>query len=273
MAKYIYDSNLEFLGKCTNEELEMLFNILVYDKDGIKRISEDLTNSSSFEKYGNDFIKYWKEIAGELQYYGGNTVFNFFRSSGVYYEEILTDVLEKLKIDAFNSIKDKENSLLEYAFKKMITGMSTEEKMKIAEELNLKELNIGKSSVAIIVQGIIKLGGSGLTKLALLIAGYISKIAVGKIAMVGASRAIGIFTGPIGWGITGAWTILDIASPATRVTIPATVIVSCLRKIVEEREKNKDYKFLECPECGVRLKIKKTAKKGRCPNCEAIFEI
>lgn len=41
MAKYKFDKDLEFLGKCTNEELEGLFNILVYDKDGKKEFQKN----------------------------------------------------------------------------------------------------------------------------------------------------------------------------------------------------------------------------------------
>lgn len=273
MAKYEYDTDLEFLKKCRNEELQSLFDILVFDKDGIKRTSEQLTNSASYKRYGKNFRMYWDEIAGELQHYGGNTIANVLRQHGIEYEEILDDVMEKLNLDTGSSVEETENILLEHVFEQMVKDMSIEQKMKLAKELGLKELNLGKASVAVIVQGIIKIGGSGLTKLALMIAGYISKIAVGKIAMAGAGKAIGVLTGPIGWGITGVWTLFDIASPAMRVTIPASVMVSCLRKIVKEREKNKDYIFLNCPDCGAKLRIRRGSSYIKCPNCEGVFAV
>ena len=33
---YQYDSDLEFLGQCKNEDLEVLFNFLSYNRDGQK---------------------------------------------------------------------------------------------------------------------------------------------------------------------------------------------------------------------------------------------
>ncbi|OOQ19452.1 ubiquinol-cytochrome C chaperone, partial [Helicobacter pylori] len=36
--------------------------------------------------------------------------------------------------------------------------------------------------------------------------------------------------GPVGWIITGVWTAIDIAGPAYRVTVPACILVTTLRK-------------------------------------------
>ena len=45
-----------------------------------------------------------------------------------------------------------------------------------------------------------------------------------------------ILTGPIGWSITAAWTLFDIAGTAYRVTIPAVIEVAYLRKLSQNRE-------------------------------------
>ncbi|WP_211239022.1 ubiquinol-cytochrome C chaperone family protein [Desulfonatronum lacustre] len=47
---------------------------------------------------------------------------------------------------------------------------------------------------------------------------------------VALTRTMVIFTGPIGWIITGLWTAIDIAGPAYRVTIPAVIQVAALRQ-------------------------------------------
>lgn len=275
MAKYEYDLDLEFLEKCTDEELGGLFDILVYDKDGKTRNTEELTKTISYKRYGRKFSKYWEDIAGELQHYGGNTIANTLRGHGVEYEEILDDVLKALKIDNDDlyTVEDKENALLQNVFSNMIENMSIEQKKELAKELDLKTLDFSKGAMLMAAQGLIRFGGLGLVRLAGVIAGYVSKVALGKVAVAGAGRVLGILAGPIGWGITGAWTLLDIASPAMRVTIPATVMVSCLRKIVEEREKNEGYMFLKCPDCGANLRIRKEAKNIKCPNCEGIFTV
>ena len=38
-----------------------------------------------------------------------------------------------------------------------------------------------------------------------------------------------ILIGPIGWAITSIWTIIDIAGPAYRVTIPACIQIAYMR--------------------------------------------
>nr|WP_321317172.1 ubiquinol-cytochrome C chaperone family protein [uncultured Campylobacter sp.] len=43
------------------------------------------------------------------------------------------------------------------------------------------------------------------------------------------ARIVGIYAGPVGWAITGAWTAVDLASPAYRVTVPACLLIAKLR--------------------------------------------
>lgn len=279
MARYEDDYDLEFLGKCSDEELELLFNLLVYDKDGKKRYAEELTKSSKYKMYGNNYSKYWKDIAGELQHYGGNSIANKVRGYGVEYEEILDDVIEALKLDEDDdliTIDEKENVLLEYAFSSIVAEMSEMEKLTLLKEMDCKEIsNLSKGAMLMVMQGVIKTGGVALTRLLTYIANYVVRGVVGKVAIGGASRAIGAFTGPIGLAITGVWTLADITSPAMRVTIPASIVVASLRKIVMEREKREEvekmYKFFECSECGSKLRAKKESKRVKCPNCEAVI--
>ncbi|AGQ95809.1 hypothetical protein cje11_01026 [Campylobacter jejuni subsp. jejuni 60004] len=43
------------------------------------------------------------------------------------------------------------------------------------------------------------------------------------------TRALSLFSGPVGWTIMTTWTALDLASPAYRVTIPAVLQIIILR--------------------------------------------
>ena len=38
--------------------------------------------------------------------------------------------------------------------------------------------------------------------------------------------------GPVGWVLTALWTLLDIAGPAYRVTIPAVIQITYIRQNV-----------------------------------------
>ncbi|WP_409012598.1 hypothetical protein [Bacteroides xylanisolvens] len=39
-----------------------------------------------------------------------------------------------------------------------------------------------------------------------------------------------IMMGPIGWILTAVWTLIDIAGPAYRVTIPAVIQIAYIRQ-------------------------------------------
>lgn len=42
---YRKDSDLEFLAKCSDRDLDDLVNLLIYDNDGKKRWTEELSNN------------------------------------------------------------------------------------------------------------------------------------------------------------------------------------------------------------------------------------
>lgn len=69
------DRDLLFLQQAKNEDLKTLVDILTHDTDGEVRIAEQLTNTNSYLYcYPHRLNMMWKEIAGELQRFGGNTI-------------------------------------------------------------------------------------------------------------------------------------------------------------------------------------------------------
>ena len=98
--KFLKDKDLEFLEECSNEDLKVLADLLVYDKDNNPRYSETLSRTRLYkESYPNQLQKAWAEIAHEFQLYGGDSFANFFRGYGVPYREILMDVCDKKKVN------------------------------------------------------------------------------------------------------------------------------------------------------------------------------
>ena len=78
--KFLKDKDLEFLEECSNEDLKVLADLLVYDKDNNPRYSETLSRTRLYkESYPNQLQKAWTEIAHEFQLYGGDSFANFFR--------------------------------------------------------------------------------------------------------------------------------------------------------------------------------------------------
>lgn len=90
------DKDLDFLGHRSNEELQAIADILVYNKDGKVRKLETLTNRRSYRvNYPNNIVDVLPDIIDELQRCGGNKIRNLFRGHGVSYRELLVDVCKK----------------------------------------------------------------------------------------------------------------------------------------------------------------------------------
>jgi len=248
---YRYDPDLEFLKNIKSEDLDDLVNILIYDKDGEKRFTEELSLTDEYQKYYPDHNKYWKNIAEEIQKFGGNTFANIFRGGeGVLYKEILMDVCDKLKINYNkNSTAERiENNLLMKILEDALEKMSPEEIKKLAIAIGLKNTQgITKQTMVGTFQAVFRMGGFKSYQLTVIIANAILKALIGRGLSLAANsiltKTMSILTGPIGWVITSLWTIIDIAGPAYRVTIPAVIEIAVLRKKYLYADKVEEINF------------------------------
>jgi len=248
---YRYDSDLEFLKNVKSKDLEQLVYILIYDpNDGNKRISEELSEKEKYIQYRPDHNKYWREIAEELQKYGGNTIANFMRGTGVLYKEILMDVCDELKVNynKNSSTEMIENNLLMKILDKALEEMTEEERKELLNSIGLENTtNFSKEALVGIFQAIFRAGGFKSYQLTVIVANAILKALIGRgLSFAGnatLTRTMAILTGPIGWAITALWTAIDIAGPAYRVTIPAVIEISVLRKKYLYDNKIDEIKF------------------------------
>lgn len=72
------DFDLQFLQFCENEDLRILCDILMYDNNGKIRMSESISNSDEYlASYPDNMVGMWKDLASELQKFGGNSLPNF----------------------------------------------------------------------------------------------------------------------------------------------------------------------------------------------------
>ena len=112
--------------------------------------------------------------------------------------------------------------------------MSQEELKELAKELDINDLNYSAEALLGVFQAIFCAGGFKSYQLTLIIANAISRALFGKGLTLAANatlaRTMSLLTGPVGWVITGAWTLIDIAGPAFRVTLPAVIQIAVLRK-------------------------------------------
>jgi len=204
---YRQDKDLEFLGKCDNEDLGELFKLLTYDpKDNLKRLTETLFISDEFKQYGHDYKKYWKRIAEELQLFGGNTISNVFRGgSGVLYREILEDVArnQKISFKKSNTTTHIEDKLVSKVMENYYDSLSKEEQRKFIDDLGESGKDFKKifSSDKFINNSMINIITTTLVSI-----------------------------------VFSPWILVYIARPAMRITLPAVFLIAVLRKKIENNK-------------------------------------
>ena len=132
---YVFDEDLEFLGKCSDEQLAKLAEIIINDDDGKFRRTEEVTETNEYKRYKENYSKYWEILVCDFQKFGGNTVANFVRQGkGVKYNEILTDILGSSFSNL--SIFEKEKELLKRGFSTILSE-SDKEKRKLITTFNI----------------------------------------------------------------------------------------------------------------------------------------
>lgn len=237
---YRIDPDLAFLSQIPSANLSDLVYVLIYDKDGKKRMSETLTSNARYEKYAPQHTKYWQEIAAEIQCFGAHSLVTLFRGGkGVLYEEVLKDVCDKLKVDhqAAQSVVEIENQLFIHFFSEAIKEMKPEQVQQLEHRLNLKDKaqftpeNLVKSLQHLFEQGDFKS-----YQIMAITANQIMKALNGRGIQLG---ALSLLVLPMGLPLAGLLGILSLAAPAYRVTIPAVIEIALLRrqlKLVQEHK-------------------------------------
>lgn len=234
---YRTDFDLEFLGDIKSTDLDDLVYCLTHDRDGEIRLTEELTYSDAYKLHYPNHNKYWELIAAELQCFGANSFVTMFRGGkGVLYREVLMDVCDKLKVNYNKDAKTSfiEDNLLLKILRDALEKMSPEDLKALAKEFNVDDINYSAEALLGVFQAIFRAGGFKSYQLTLIVANAISRALLGKGLTLATNaslvKTMSILTGPIGWVITGAWTLIDIAGPAFRVTLPAVIQIAVLRK-------------------------------------------
>ena len=239
-----YDSNLNpVLAKASNEDLDFLVELIVDKVTNMLEIQDD------YKRYNPDHQQYSHLIADEIRAFGGNTFANLFRGGdGPDYSEIVCDVADKIKAPYPKnaSIERVEDAILETVLSQALEKMSDSEKRELLNEIGGGDvMALSGQALTSAFIAIFRLGGFKSYQLTVIIVNAVLKAIIGRgLSFAGGAmltKAMSILTGPIGWIITGVWTAIDIAGPATRVTIPAVVYVAMLRK---------KYNTPMCPSCG-----------------------
>lgn len=240
--RYRDDLDLEFLQFCENYDLKDLSEILMGKSDDT-RWSEELSTDEVYKNCNGNYQKAWKQIAGELQLFGGDSIVNAFRGHGVEYKEILCDVCGKMnvKFKKSESTLELEQKLLLKVIEKSLDKMTPEQREEFVKEIGVNVANFLTPTILAALQIAIRQSGFIFYRMALITANAVSKAILGRGLAFGLNAAltrwIAIFAGPIGWAITAILTVPLISSAAYRVTIPACIFISYMR----QKYINKDY--------------------------------
>lgn len=234
---YRYDPDLEFLKTCSAKELNDLVYCLTHDEDGKTRWTEELTTKDAYKQFYPKHNMYWEDIAGEIQCFGANTFVTLFRGGkGVLYKEVLSDVCDKMKVNynKNSSAEQIEQNLLMKILTDSLDKMSASEIEELSQSIGVKNITgLGPQALAAVFQAVFKAGGFKSYQLTLIVVNAVMKAVMGRgltfAANATLAKTMAMLTGPIGWTITAAWTLIDVGGAAYRVTVPAVVQVAYLR--------------------------------------------
>lgn len=237
---YRKDDDLSFLRYADNDMLEILVKYLTTDKDGSTRYAESLTDDDEFKAAKGDYKKVWEKIAGELQHFGGDSVVNLFRGTGVKYKEILTDVCKKINVKTDFTAKTIkiEQALLAKLIEKSWEEMSEQEQDDLRKELNI-DPSLSSISALFAIINSINLGGKVAYTISLIVAQSVSAALLGRSVVIIANGGLGRLAGPIGLAITALLTIPMLTGPAYRVTLPSVIQVAAMRQQMRNKKETR----------------------------------
>jgi uncharacterized protein YaaW (UPF0174 family) len=257
-----YDPDLtKLLANASNDDLDPLVGYILNAE-----LTELLSISDEYKLYKPNHTKYVDLIEKEIRLFGGNSFINLFRGTGPSYSEIVSDVADKLdvKYNKHFSVDEIESAILMAFVTKSFEKMTSEEKRVFLNEMGLGHgfTSLPLALPVVALQTAIKASGFVAYKLAVIVANGIAKQILGRglsmAANAALTRSVAIFAGPIGWAVTAIWTMLDIAGPAYRVTIPCVAHIAMLRQqsfLAKCSQCNSLYTSgtLFCPNCGSKL--------------------
>lgn len=231
-----YDADLTpLLRACSNEELDPLVACVLSAR------TNQLEHDGRFKLHRPQHQRYVDALVDDIRRFGGNTLRNGVRGGGPEYVTIVRDVAKKLRVvhGEGESVEQIERSLLIFVLEGAIARMSPADREALSEAFRdegLKHIDLSGSAPLgmLLAQAGATLSGPMVYRLALIVANHVVRLLAGRGLSMGAAAAltklVGLASGPVGWALTGAWALIDIAGPAYRVTVPVVLHVALLRQ-------------------------------------------
>lgn len=231
--------SLDFLYRASNDDLRLLCDIVVKDKHGNFRMTEELSATQTFKRsYPNNIKEMLPELVDEFRRFGRNSFANFFRGNGPEYSEILRDVAKRNKVSfrKNNSDAQIEQYLLQKLFDESLNNASDEDLRKMMKELGYPTTNFTRQAAIATLMTAWKAGGFQSYILLVSVVNAVMKFLIGRGLSLAANAALtrmaSIMMGSVGWILAAVWTLVDIAGPAYRVTVPAVIQIAYIRQSI-----------------------------------------
>lgn len=171
-------------------------------------------------------------IAGEELLTAGSHSFWSNRS----YAEIVEATCKKVGAEPASTdhVVENERRLLQKMFADAWDQMSPSERAAILSDQPGVSGSMLSATGTLAVQLLLKQFGGFMTyRISLIVANTIARAVLGRgltfAANATLTRVLGAALGPAGWAVSGIWLALDIAGPAWRKVLPATVFTATLR--------------------------------------------
>ena len=123
-----------------NEDLKVLADLLVYDKDNKPRYSETLSRTRLYkESYLANYRKHGQRLHMNFNSMAGIVLLTSFRGYGVPYREILMDVCDKKKVNynKNSSTERIEMYLIQKLMDDVLEEMDDEQLQELVKDLQL----------------------------------------------------------------------------------------------------------------------------------------
>jgi uncharacterized protein YaaW (UPF0174 family) len=256
------------LTQADADDLGVLVDYITDSGSGRLSLDNDICRTLDSGRRMGRFDAHERALIGrEIRLFGGNSLMNLFRSDGVPYVEVLQDVASHMgvRFTKAHSIEQIEAALLVEVMKRAFEKMSDAERRHILCDLggpdyaDMGPVVVGTAFAAA------NLAGLSVYRIAIIVANALAKSLIGRgltlSASVAITRGLGVALGPIGWAVTGLWSIADLASPAYRVSVPCVIQVAYMRqKAAAGRQCSECHEAVDlpakfCPNCGHRLQL------------------
>lgn len=212
----------DLLSNASSEDLDVLADLITDNGKGRVALDSKVKATILNRKAQGKLQSIPDVLEAEIRSFGSNSIATLFRSNGVEYMELATDVAKKL--DGKPSPSDDI-----YAIEEAIIGLAV--KKYIGEKVSVDYRDVAKLAAYIpqIVKGLISAAGA--------IGGIAATGGAAGVAGAVGGRLLSLAAPPLALGAAGA-AIYQATSPAFRITTPAVLQVAKIRRTRYEADFN-----------------------------------